>query len=138
MLTIAGAVSAAVLVAACTVHQGANVQIVGSTAGGSYTVVEPQTTFAQQHGEWGILLCAFPLLATVVAAASMGLRSPEKSGPGPVAVVVAALLVLEGVLGILTIGIFVLPTAVLVAFACATKTEFEMRHRDLDTGSTGP
>jgi uncharacterized membrane protein YhaH (DUF805 family) len=136
VLAIAGATAVAILVAAFSVHQGANVQIVGSTAGGSYTVVEPSSTFAQQDGWWGVWLIAFPLVATLVAAASMGLRSPGKSGPGPFAVAAAALLVVEGVLGILTIGIYVLPTAVLVSFACATYTEFEMRRRDLGAGST--
>jgi hypothetical protein len=136
VLAIAGGAGAAILVAALALHQGGGSQIVGSTARRYYTVTRPQTTFAQQNGERGLLLASFPLFATSVAAVSMGLRSPAKSGPGPCAVTVAALLAVEGVLGILTIGIFVLPVAVLVLFACATFTEFRMTHRGLSAGST--
>ncbi len=127
MLAIAYVASVAALVgilAIHTVHSGGGTIVVGSTGHTDITVSEPSTSFVQEEGVWGMLVAGFPLFATVIVAAALWLRPPEKSGPGPWAVIGAALLAAEGVLGILTIGILVIPAAVLLVFACATFSDF--------------
>jgi hypothetical protein len=126
VLAIAVAASTALLVAALSVHQGGQSSIVVSTSHGSYTVAQPQTTFVQQNGDRSLFLVAFPLFAALVATAALWFRSPAKSGPGPYAVTAGVLLVVEALVGILTIGIFVLPIAALVLFGCATFSEYRM------------
>jgi len=125
-LAIAAAVATAVLVAALSVHSNGESSVVISTPYGSSTVAQPQATFVQENGGKSLVLAAFPLFASLLVTAALWLRSPAKKGPGPYAVTTSALLVLECVAGILTIGVFVLPTAALVLFACATFTEFRL------------
>lgn len=127
MLAIAVGASFAILVGAFTVHEGGRSSVVVTTLHGSYTVAQPQTTFVQQNGDRGLFSVEFPLFGALVVTAALWLRSPAKRGPGPYAVTVAALPTVEGVVGILTIGIFVLPIAALALFARATFSEYRLR-----------
>jgi hypothetical protein len=119
-LAIACSASVAVVVAALAVHQGGETSIVGSSLHASHVVAQPKTTFVQQNGVRGLFFALLPLLATLVVAVALWFRSPERSGPGPYATTTAAVLVVVGLLGILSIGPFVLPIALLVLYACAT------------------
>ena len=124
MLAIAYVAGVTALIGILAIHSGGGTIVVGSTGHADITVREPSTSFVQEEGAWGMFVAGFPLFATVIVAAALWLRSPEKSGPGPWAVIGAALLAAEGVLGILTIGILVIPAAVLLVFACATFSDF--------------
>jgi hypothetical protein len=126
VLAIAAGVSVAILVAALSVVRGGGTEIVGSTLRGPITVAEPGTTFVHEAGRWGPALVGYPLLATLVVASALWLRSPARRGPGPYAVTAAALLALESLLGILTIGVFVFPVAVALVFASATFQDFRV------------
>src|ERR1035437_4715853 len=86
VLAIAAGVSVAILVAALTVESGGGTEIRGSTPRGATPVAEPGTTFVHEAGRWGLALVGYPLLATLVVAAALWLRSPTRRGPGPFAV----------------------------------------------------
>jgi hypothetical protein len=124
VLAFAYVASVAALVGILGIHSGGGTIVVGSSGHAGITVSEPSTSFVQEEGFWGMFVAGFPLFATVIVASALWLRPPEKSGPGPWAVIPAALLAVEGGLGILTIGIFVIPAAVLLVFACATFSDF--------------
>ena len=82
----------------------------GSGGGGSQTLV----------GETGIgvgIVMAIPLAITVVVSAMLW-RRRLAAGPGAVAWTLTGLLAALNLLGMLTIGIFVLPVTVAVVVAC--------------------
>lgn len=77
-------------------------------------------TLVQVNGLWVLWLVSAPLVAVVVVALVLRFRAREaRPGAGVLAWTVTVLLGAFAVVGILSIGRFILPVAVLVVLACA-------------------
>lgn len=82
----------------------------GSTGAGSATLVG-------ENGAWVAGLLAIPLLLTLFVGDALWKRRAEP-GAGPTAWTVTGLLIAFNVLGMLSIGIFVLPVTICLVVAC--------------------
>src|SRR5690349_8087846 len=86
------------------------------TASGS---IESSATLVEENGGVVLAIVAIPLVVT--AGVALALRSRyrnHRKGPGVVATVLTGLVLVLCVLGMLTIGVFVLPVAIALVVAC--------------------
>jgi hypothetical protein len=75
-----------------------------------------RATLAQSQGAWAVVLVTVPALVSVTVAAAMLYRRREGANwSGPVAWTAIGLLAIESLLGILSVGAFMLPVAILLA-----------------------
>jgi hypothetical protein len=91
-----------------------------STTGGVTIHSTSDATLVHVNGLRVLVLLALPLVA--VAAVGLSLRSRhrhERPGAGVLAWIVTGLLIVVSILGVLTIGLFVAPVAVLLTVLCA-------------------
>ena len=87
------------------------------------TIVTSSQTLLQANGLRVLVLLALPLLAVGVVAFSLRKRwVTGRPGPGVLAWTVSGFVGIVSLLGILTIGIVVLPVAVLLLVVCARST----------------
>jgi len=87
------------------------------TANGS---IGSSATLVEENGGAVLAIVAIPLVVT--AGVALALRSryrKHRKGPGVVAPVLTGLVLIFCVLGMLTIGVFVLPVAIALVVACA-------------------
>jgi hypothetical protein len=76
-----------------------------------------RSTLAQENGARAIVLVAVPVLACVVVLWAISARRAGARWGAPVAWAGVGLVALEALVGILTIGAFILPAAILLAAA---------------------
>jgi len=77
-----------------------------------------QSTLAQSRGLWAVVLIAVPMLACAVVAYALVREQRERWRPAPaVAWTAIGILTAESLLGILGVGAFMLPVAILLALA---------------------
>jgi hypothetical protein len=76
------------------------------------------TTLVQSQGAWAMVLATIPALVSVTVVAAMLHRHRRNARwSGPVAWTAIGLLTIESLLGILSVGAFLLPAAILLALA---------------------
>jgi hypothetical protein len=82
--------------------------------------VNGSATLVDQNGQVVLIVAALPMVLTAVASTALAWEDPHGRGSGRVVawLCVAALIALT-LLGILSVGVFVLPVTVLVAYATA-------------------
>ena len=90
---------------------------VAVSSGGVSTPVH--ATLIQENGLAVLAPAAFPLVASAIVAVSFALRRRRLGMANIIGWVAASLAALEGILGLLTIGIAILPVACLLVLACA-------------------
>jgi hypothetical protein len=82
--------------------------------------VSASSTLVQENGFGVLLPVGLPLLAVGVVAGTLHHRARRgRTTPGPLALTVTIAVVVLSVLALLSIGIFLLPIAVLLAVACS-------------------
>lgn len=78
----------------------------------------PQSsTLLDENGSGVLLIIGVPLLMTILVALALWFRRSRR-GAGPIAWTLTGLLTGFNLLGMLTIGLFVIPVTACVAFAC--------------------
>jgi hypothetical protein len=113
-LVVAGLWGLGLLVAAVTVPVSS-----GSTVGAS-GVVESSATLVEENGDGVLAIVAIPLVVSLgVALALVHRYQTSRPGPGVVAPVLTGLVLILCLLGMLTIGVFMLPVAISLVVACA-------------------
>ena len=113
-LVVAGLWGLGLLVAAVTVPVYS-----GSTVGAS-GVVESSATLVEENGDGILAIVAVPLVVSLGVALVLRARSHRgQRGPGVLASVLTGLVLVFCLLGMLTIGVFVLPVAIALVVACA-------------------
>jgi hypothetical protein len=88
-----------------------------STASATDGVTLTHSTLVQVNGARALVLMAVPVLMAVLVLLAIGARRRGARWGGPIAWAAVGVLAAECVLGILTIGAFILPAAVLLAAA---------------------
>jgi hypothetical protein len=126
-LVLATVWSAGLIVAAAVApaYRSSSSSVSVSSAGGPVTVEGPTetstSTLLAENGPSVLAVVGLPLLAVgAVAAALRHRRRRARSGAGPFAWIVVGLLGTLTFLGMMTIGIFLLPTLGLLCFACGS------------------
>jgi hypothetical protein len=83
-------------------------------------VVESSATLTEVNGDGILAVVAFPLVVSLGVALALVYRyQTSRPGPGVVAPVLTGLVLILCLLGMLTIGVFVVPVAVALVLACA-------------------
>jgi hypothetical protein len=83
--------------------------------------VQHSATLVQVNGLWVLVPVSLPLLAVAVVVSSLWFRAKRaRPGAGVLAWIVTGLLGVLTLVGMLSIGPFILPAAVLAGAACAT------------------
>lgn len=124
MLAVATLWSAALVVAGATLSAyGGQSESMACTAGARCTeqiVAAPSQTLVQANGLGVLAPLSLPLLATLVVAVALWRRHGRgRPGAGPVAWTAAAAMGALTLLGVLTIGLFLLPVAACLVVTCA-------------------
>ena len=126
-LAIAFVGSATLVLLAFTLTTSGSASEVSNANGQSHTVVEPSLTLVQENGLKVLIPVGLPEVGVVVTAAALWRRRRcGRTGPGPVAIGSTVAIGIVSVLGLLTVGPFILPVAVLLAVACARSTRSEV------------
>ena len=117
-IALAGATlwSLALVVAALTVPVYSG-ETTSSDSTGATIATSTSATLVEVNGWWGLVVACLPLLACLVVGAL--LLGPGGGAARGAAVVVVALLGVVTVLGLLSIGIFILPVTLALALAVA-------------------
>lgn len=115
------AVAGVALFVAALVAPAYRRESVQSTPGAAPVVVSTSSTLVEQNGAWVLALVAIPAVAVVVVAGSIHLRRrADRAAAGAIAWVAVGVLWLLALLGAATIGIFVMPIALLLTVASGT------------------
>ena len=113
-LVVAGLWGLGLLIAAVTVPVSS-----GSTVGAS-GVVESSATLVEENGDGVLAIVAIPLVVSLGVALALVYRyQTSRPGPGVVAPVLTGLVLILCLLGMLTIGVFMVPVAISLVVACA-------------------
>jgi hypothetical protein len=88
-----------------------------STASETDGVTLTHSTLVQVNGARALVLVAIPALVTLVVLCAIRARHSGARWGGPLAWVAVSVLTAEMLLGILTIGVFILPVVILLAAA---------------------
>ena len=113
-LGVAGLWGLGLLIAAVTVPVSS-----GSTVGAS-GAVESSATLVEENGDGVLAIVAIPLVVSLGVALALVYRyQTRRPGPGVVAPVLTGLVLILCLLGMLTIGVFMVPVAISLVVACA-------------------
>jgi len=113
-LGVAGLWGLGLLIAAVTVPVSS-----GSTVGAS-GVVESSATLVEENGDGVLAIVAIPLVVSLGVALALVYRyQTSRPGAGVVAPVLTGLVLILCLLGMLTIGVFMVPVAISLVVACA-------------------
>ena len=113
-LVVAGLWGLGLLVAAVTVpvYSGSSVSASG--------MVETSATLTEVNGDGILAIVAIPLVVSLGVALALVYRyQTSRPGPGVVAPVLTGLVLILCLLGMVTIGVFVLPVAIALVVGCA-------------------
>ncbi len=123
-LVVAALWSIGLLVGAATLpaYQSTTATMTGTLDGPSTTTTSTTTaTLLEVNGTSVLVVVSVPLVAVALVALSLLWRGRRRrNGAGPFAWTVVALLGVLAFLGMMSIGIFLLPVVGLLAIACAT------------------
>jgi len=140
LLALAALWGAALVVAALTVPSG-TVTVV-TTAGPSHAFVAHRSdpTLVAENGIKVLALVAVPLVAVLGVGGSLALRRRRgRPGAGPVAWALTTVVGAICLVGLLTIGIFVIPVAALLVVCCARSAPDHLTEEDrARLGPAGP
>jgi hypothetical protein len=92
-------------------------------------------TLVEENGLWVLAVVAVPLLVSIAVAITMALRNPAR-GTGALAWTLVALLGGVTVAGLMTIGVFILPTTAALVTVAAVR--HGRRDRELPTRPPAP
>jgi len=120
-LGIAALWSVVLLVGAATLPAYQRVSATySSTVAGPASTTTSSTTLVEENGTEDLAIVAIPLVIAGVVALTLGRRRRTgRPGAGAFAWVLCAVLLTFCLLGILTIGLFVLPVAIALVVGCA-------------------
>jgi hypothetical protein len=123
-LTVAALWSAGLVVLAFTLAGSESTTAVVTVNGHAHSLVGPSLTLVQENGFKVLVPIGLPAASVAVVALALRRRRRHgRIGPGPLAVGATIAVGLVSVLGLLTIGPFILPVAVLLVLACTRATE---------------
>ena len=110
--------AALVLLASLYAVSGSSTSVV-TTTDHSYTLTSLPQTLVQENGLKVLIPVGVPLMAVVVVALALRRRRTRGLfGPGPLALVATSIVGALSLVGMLTIGPFILPVAGLLVLAC--------------------
>jgi hypothetical protein len=94
--------------------------VYSSSTVGAAGVVESSATLTEVNGDGVLAVVAIPLVVSLgVALALVHRYQTSRPGPGVVAPVLTGLVLIVCLLGMLTVGVFMLPVAIALVVACA-------------------
>lgn len=96
--------------------------IVGTFVVPVYSSGRGSATLVGVNGAWVVALIAIPLVIVLFVAEALWKRR-ESPNAGPTAWTITGLLIAFNLLGMLTIGIFLLPVTISLVVACAIQTQ---------------
>jgi len=108
------------IVAAATLPAYSSTTTTAGGAGSSEVSTTSTETLLEVNGVGVLVVVGLPLVAVGAVATMLALRRRRRrSGAGPVAWTAVGLLAALAILGIMSIGVFIMPAVVLLAIACA-------------------
>lgn len=111
------------IVAAATLPAYSSTTTTAGGAGSSEVSTTSTETLLEVNGVGVLVVVGLPLVAVGAVATMLALRRRRRrSGAGPVAWTAVGLLAALAILGIMSIGVFIMPAVVLLAIACAAAT----------------
>jgi hypothetical protein len=128
-LFVAGLWCIGLLIGAATLpaYQSTTASVLGASDG-SVTSTTRTATLLEVNGPGVLVVVSIPLTAVaVVSVLLLWRRRRRRNGAGPLAWTIVGLLGVLAFLGMLSIGIFILPAAALLALACATAPQSPYR-----------
>ena len=102
-------------------YQSTSASVTGTSGSPAVTESTSTATLIEVNGTGVLVVVGLPLAAVaLVSSALLWRRRRRRSGAGPLAWTVVGLLGALAFVGMLSIGIFIVPAVVLLALACAT------------------